>query len=191
MTSQDDNFASRAGLKLSHALSAFGIAVRDVICADLGSSTGGFVDCLLRRGAARVYAVDRGYGVLAYRLRRDPRVVVMERTDALHVRLPEPVGLVTVDTGWTRQARILPAALGLLADDGRIITLVKPHYEAEQEDLHGGVLPDELTQRVLKPIRARLVELGLRIVDETESPIRGGGGNREFLWHLRREASAR
>lgn len=191
MTSQDDNFASRAGLKLSHALSAFGIAVRDAICADLGSSTGGFVDCLLRRGAARVYAVDRGYGVLAYRLRRDPRVVVLERTDALHVRLPEPVGLVTVDTGWTRQARILPAALGLLADDGRIITLVKPHYEAAQEDLHGGVLPDELTQRVLEPIRARLVELGLRIVDETESPIRGGGGNREFLWHLRREASAR
>ncbi len=121
---------------------------------------------------------------MAYKLRRDPRVEVLERTDALHLRLPEPIGLVTVDTGWTRQARILPAALGLLADDGRIITLVKPHYEAEQEDLRGGVLPDELTQRVLEPIRARLAELGLRIVDETESPIRGRGGNREFLWHL-------
>ncbi len=191
MTSQDDNFASRAGLKLSHALSVFDLTVRDLICADLGCSTGGFVDCLLHRGAAKVYAVDRGYGVLAYKLRSDPRVEVLERTDALHLRLPEPVGLVTVDTGWTRQARILPAALGLLADDGRIISLVKPHYEAEQEDLRSGVLPDELTQRVLGPIRAGLVKLDLRIVDEAESPIRGRGGNREFLWHLCREASAR
>ncbi len=184
MTSQDDNFASRAGLKLSHALSAFGIAVRDLICADLGSSTGGFVDCLLRRGAARVYAVDRGYGVLAYRLRRDPRVVVMERTDALHVRLPEPVQLVTIDTGWTRQVRILPAACRLLGEEGQLISLIKPHYEAGPEMLRGGVLPDDRAEAVLAPIRGILPELGLRLAGETESPILGRGGNQEFLWHL-------
>jgi len=177
-------FASRAGEKLAHALRVFDISAAGLICADLGSSTGGFVDCLLRAGATRVYAVERGYGVLAYALRGDARVVVMERTDALSVTLPEPVGLVTIDVGWTRQQRILPAARRLLAEDGRIVTLVKPHYEAEPAALHGGVLPDELAESVLHPIRERLPALGLQLVAEIESPIRGHGGNHEFLWQL-------
>jgi 23S rRNA (cytidine1920-2'-O)/16S rRNA (cytidine1409-2'-O)-methyltransferase len=181
---QQDNFASRAGPKLSHALEVFQVPVQGATCADLGSSTGGFVDCLLRRGAAKVYAIDRGYGVLAYHLRNDDRVVVMERTDALHLRLAESVQLVTIDTGWTTQARILPVARGLLGDDGRIISLVKPHYEAPPKMLRGGVLPDESIETVLNPVRDLPPKLGLRLAGEVESPIRGRAGNREFLWLL-------
>lgn len=189
-------FVSRAGLKLAHALEAFGVRPQGLTCADLGCSTGGFTDCLLQHGAARVYAVDRGFGVLDYRLRTDPRVVVMERTDALHACLPEPVSLVTIDCGWTRQSLILPAARKLFPPfpmgegrgegqaQGHIITLVKPHYESEPGQLKAGVLPDELCEMVVSPIRPMLASLGLRLLAETESPIRGRGGNREFLWHL-------
>src|SRR3954471_11748390 len=114
-------FASRAGLKLDHALNVFAIDVTGLVCADLGSNVGGFVDCLLRRGAAKVYAVEKGYGVLEWRLRKDPRVVVMERTNAMHVELPEPVSLVTIDVAWTRQRNILPAAKRLLAPGGMVV----------------------------------------------------------------------
>src|SRR5207247_2194247 len=126
-------FVSRAGQKLDHALDAFHIDVRDRICADLGSNVGGFVDCLLQRGAAKVYSIDTGYGVLAWKLRKDPRVIVMERTNAMHVTLPERVSLVTIDVAWTKQKHILPAAAKMLADGGAVVTLIKPHYEAAQE----------------------------------------------------------
>src|SRR5207248_8668677 len=101
-------FASRAGHKLDHALSTFQIDVTNLTCADLGSNVGGFVDCLLQHGAAKVYAIEKGYGVLEWRLRKDPRVVVMERTNAMHVELPEKIDLVTIDVAWTRQRKILP-----------------------------------------------------------------------------------
>lgn len=179
-------FVSRGGLKLDHALRVFGVSPAGRVCADLGCSTGGFVDCLLRAGAAKVYAVDRGYGVLDYSLRGDDRVVVRERTDALHVRLPEPAELVTIDAGWTRQRRILPAAMRLLASGGEIITLVKPHYEASPRMLDGGVVPDEHLSSVLDGVRPVLEAVGLTLLGETESPICGGGGNREWLWRLRR-----
>ena len=184
MSDSPSNYVSRGGKKLARALEAFAISPKDSVCADLGSSTGGFVDCLLQHGAAKVFAVERGYGVLAYSLREDPRVVVMERRDALHVRLPEPVKLVTIDTGWTRQIRILPVARRLLAEGGHIISLVKPHYEAEQSALRGGVLPDEKVADVLTGVRDILTETGLRLISETESPIRGRGGNQEYLWLL-------
>src|SRR3569623_3840043 len=111
-------FVSRAGQKLDHALTAFAIDVAGLTCADLGSNVGGFVDVLLQRGAAKVYAVEKGYGVLEWKLRKDPRVVVMERTNAMHVTLPEKVDLVTIDVAWTRQRHILPAARLLLKDEG-------------------------------------------------------------------------
>lgn len=177
-------FASRGGLKLAAALDAFRIDPSGLTCADLGSSTGGFVDCLLQRGAARVYAVERGYGVLDYRLRRDPRVVVLERTNALTLTLPEAVSLVTIDTGWTRQRLILPAAVRLLWTGGRIVTLVKPHYESDPGDLHRGRLPDDRGQTRLSELRAAIPALGLRLLAEIPSPIRGHGGNQEWLWHL-------
>src|SRR5258706_16468275 len=103
-------FVSRAGLKLDHALSHFAIDVSGKTCADLGSNTGGFVDCLLKRGAAKVYAIDTGYGALDWNLRKDPRVAVMERTNAMHATLPEKVDVVTIDVAWTKQRHILPAA---------------------------------------------------------------------------------
>ncbi len=154
------------------------------VCADLGCSSGGFVDCLLQFGALRVYAIDRGYGVLDNRLRSDPRAVVMERTDALHVVLPEPVQLVTIDTGWTRQARVLPVARRLLAAGGRVIVLVKPHYEAPPEWLREGVAQENKLQAILEGVGEAVARCGLILAGETESPIRGRGGNREFLWHL-------
>src|SRR5256885_13294789 len=107
-------FVSRAGQKLEHSLDVVRIDVAGLICADLGCSTGGFTDCLLQRGAAKVFAVDTGYGVLDWKLRKDPRVVVMERTNAMHVELPEPVQLVTIDVAWTKQRHILPSAKRLL-----------------------------------------------------------------------------
>ncbi len=191
MDQRGDNkltYVSRAGEKLAHALRAFAIDAAGLTCADLGSNAGGFVDCLLRCGAAKVYAVERGYGVLDFGLRRDARVVVMERADALNVHLPEPVQLVTIDVGWTRQQRILPVARRLLAEDGRIVTLIKPHYEAEPTMLSGGVLPDERTESVVCSIREALTEWGFELLGEVESPIRGDGGNRELLWYLQPNA---
>lgn len=182
----DRQFASRSGEKLAHALAAWSIDPQDWICADLGSHAGGFVDCLLRAGAARVYAVERGYGVMDSRLRGDARVVVLERVDARTVHLPESVRLVTIDTGWTRQAQILPSAARLLAAGGDVITLVKPHYEARPTQLSGGVLPDMCIDSVLDAVRGDIRAGGWRIAGEVESPIRGHGGNREFLWRLMR-----
>ncbi len=125
-------FVSRGGQKLDHALAALGIGVTGKICADLGCSTGGFTDCLLSHGAAKVYAVDTGYGVLDWKLRKDSRVVVMERVNAMHAELPEAMEIITIDVGWTRQRHILPSARRMLAPDGVVISLVKPHYEADR-----------------------------------------------------------
>ena len=174
-------YVSRAGVKLAFGLSRFNIDPAGLICADLGSNVGGFVDCLLRRGARKVYAVDTGYGLLDWSLRNEPRVVVMERTNALRVVLEESVQLVTVDVGWTPQHLILPRALDLLGPGAVIVSLIKPHYEADSTQLRGGVLPDECAERALTATIDRLTILGIRIDATVESPIRGGGGNREWL----------
>jgi len=184
MANPPDEFVSRAGHKLARALDAFAFDPTGCVCADLGSNAGGFVDCLLKRSAARVYAVDRGYGVLDFSLRRDSRVVSLERTDARRVTLPEPVDLVTIDAGWTRQGEILPAARRLLKPGGRIISLIKPHYEAQPHELLDGVLADEALGGVLSGVRSQLATLQLELKGEVESPIQGHGGNREWLWIL-------
>jgi 23S rRNA (cytidine1920-2'-O)/16S rRNA (cytidine1409-2'-O)-methyltransferase len=178
-------FVSRAGLKLEHALASFGVSVQGLSCADLGSNTGGFVDCLLQRGAAKVYAIDTGYGVRDWKRRRDPRVVVMERTNAMHVKLPEAVALVTIDVAWTRQRNILPAARKLLGAEGRVISLIKPHYEAARGLLKRGVLPPEELEGVLQAVRADIAAAGFELVEETLSPIKGQQGNAEALALLR------
>lgn len=179
------SFVSRAGLKLEHALKAFGIDVRGKICADLGSNVGGFVDCLLRHGAAKVYAVDTGYGALDWKLRNNPHVVVMERTNAMHARLPEPVHLVTIDVAWTRQRIILPAALRMLDADGQVVTLIKPHYEASPRQLRRGVLAEQHLSVVLEETYADIRACGFEIVQTTPSPITGAKGNSEVLAYLR------
>jgi 23S rRNA (cytidine1920-2'-O)/16S rRNA (cytidine1409-2'-O)-methyltransferase len=174
-------FVSRAGQKLEHALSVFGIDATGKICADLGCSTGGFTDCLLRRGAARVYAIDTGYGGLDWTLRRDPHVIVMERTNAMHAELPEPVQIITIDVGWTRQKHILPAAKRMLAGDGIVISLIKPHYEAERSLLRGGVLPEEMVDSIVEAVRRDVEAAGFGWRALVRSPITGSGGNVEAL----------
>jgi len=171
------NFVSRAGEKLQFALKSFGISVKDLICADFGSSTGGFVDCLLQNGAKKVYAVEVGYGTIDWNLRNDPRVVVMERTNAMHVILPEKIGLITIDVGWTKQKDILPNAFKNLKEVGKIISLIKPHYEAGHARLK-----DEQVEEVLKVVQEQIQEVGGKVEKVVESPIVGAKGkNREFL----------
>ena len=178
-------YVSRGADKLAHALDRFDVDPAGRVCADLGCSTGGFTDVLLQRGAGRVYAVDTGYGVLDWKLRSDERVVVLERTNALHVELPEPCSLVVIDAGWTRQARILPRALELLAPGGEIVTLLKLHYEAPREWLEGGRLPEARHPEVLERLLAEVSALPLAPSEPILSPILGGkGGNREYLLRL-------
>ncbi len=178
-------FVSRAGQKLDHALATFALDVAGRTCADLGCSTGGFTDCLLHRGAARVYAVDTGYGVLDWKLRQDGRVVVMERTNAMHVVLPEPVAVVTIDVAWTRQRHILPAARRVLAAGGSVVSLVKPHYEAAAAVLRKGILPTELIPDILTAVRADAAAAGFDVLATVDSPIKGAKGNTEVLALLR------
>ena len=178
-------FVSRAGQKLEHALATFGVDVAGSACADLGSNTGGFVDCLLRRGAAKVYAIDTGYGVLDWRLRKDSRVVVMERTNAMHAELPEPVAIITIDVAWTRQRHILPAAGRMLAAGGSVVSLIKPHYEAEPSRLVKGVLPAEHVDAVVMRVSGDVRAAGFEVVATVRSPILGAKGNAEVLAWLR------
>jgi 23S rRNA (cytidine1920-2'-O)/16S rRNA (cytidine1409-2'-O)-methyltransferase len=178
-------FASRAGLKLQHALSTFAIDVAGSVCADLGSNVGGFVDCLLKQGAAKVYALEKGYGVLEWRLRKDPRVVVMERTNAMHAQLPERADLVTIDVAWTRQRHILPPARRMVKDGGLVVTLIKPHYEADEKLLSGGVLPQDRVEEVVRAVLTGIQELRFEVLGTVQSPIQGAKGNVEVLAALR------
>lgn len=187
MTGPAPEYVSRSGRKLHAALHAFAVDPTGWTCADFGSHTGGFVDCLLQHGAAKVYAIEPGYGVLNYGLRRDPRVVVCERCNALRFVCPAPCELVTIDVGWTPQRLILPAARRALKPGGRVITLVKPHYEAPREWLAGGVLAPERLEETLERVRRDATGLGWSIKAEMESPLRGHGGNVEALWLLTRE----
>ena len=185
-------YVSRGGLKLAAALDAFSIDVTGFACADLGANVGGFSDCLLKRGAVKVYAVDTAYGQLAWTLRQDEHVVVMERTNALHVEPVERVDLVTVDLGWTRQSRAVPAALGW---SDQLITLIKPHYEADKkvmaEHATKGVLDEEAAADVAERVISELPQLGVTVIDHIRSPIHGGGGkgrrgNVEYLALLKK-----
>jgi len=176
-------YVSRGGLKLRAALDAFDFDPTGLACADLGCSTGGFTDCLLQAGAASVVCVDTAYGVLDYTLRIDERVSVMERSNALHADPPAPVDLLVADAGWTPQRLLIPAALKWLRDDNsRIITLVKPHYEAKgTEDealLEKGVLPDDVAERIARRVADQMPEWGARTLALTPSPISGSKGKK-------------
>lgn len=199
----EPTFVSRGGLKLHAALIAFGVDVAGMTCADLGCSTGGFTDCLLQAGAAHVYAIDTAYGELAWKLRQDERVTVMERTNALHAEPPADLldrggcGLVVIDLGWTPQARAVPAAARWLGSGGRVISLVKPHYEVPKSELGPkGLLDDDRAEHAARSAVAALADLGYRCDGLIQSPIRGGKkggkgtGNLEWLALLTPEAKA-
>ena len=180
----EDAYVSRAGLKLHHALAAFGVDPGGLVCADFGCNVGGFTDCLLKHGAASVIAVDTGYGALAWTLRNDPRVEVRERTNALHAEPPEGgVDLVVVDMGWTPQRLAVPAAMRWIGarPNGRIITLIKPHYELEAREkglLSRGVLEEPDAERIaLRTIEA-MPGHGAKVLANTRSPISGGAGKK-------------
>ena len=228
-------FVSRAGLKLQHALNEFDFDVTDLVCADFGCNVGGFTDCMLQRGAKQVYALDTGYGTLAWKLRSDDRVIVMERTNALHALPPSPSGrgaggegeavesqatfdskkrkenpspnplpggegldgvnLVTIDLAWTPQRLAIPAALKWLApnENSRIITLIKPHYELDHDEkktlLNQGALEESDSQMVFQRVLDVMSALGVKVLNHTQSPIKGkkssskkkSSGNIEFL----------
>jgi 23S rRNA (cytidine1920-2'-O)/16S rRNA (cytidine1409-2'-O)-methyltransferase len=182
-------YVSRGGLKLEAALDAFGVQVEGRVAADVGASTGGFTDCLLQRGARRVYAIDVGYGQLAWSLRQDERVVVMERTNARHLeRLPEPIHLVTVDVSFISLTLILPRVRDWLApadsgSAGLVVPLIKPQFEAGRKQVgKGGVVRDpDVHREVLQHILTWAQENGLPPRGLIRSPITGPAGNAEFL----------
>ncbi len=174
--------ASRAGLKLQHALETFQLDVKDKICADFGCNIGGFTDVLLRAGARQVISIDTGYGTLAWRLRNDARVVVRERTNALHADVvPGGVDIVVMDLAWTQQKLSVPVALKWLRGGGKIVSLVKPHYEvdgAEKAWLKNGFLAHEHVPVVVARVRQAMQNLGAKVLADTASPITGGKSSR-------------
>lgn len=181
-------YVSRGGLKLAAALDTFGVAPAGWVCADIGASTGGFTDCLLQRGAVRVYAVDVGYGQLAWSLRQDPRVVAIERANIRYLAgLPEPVVLATVDVSFIGLGLVLPAIARLLAPGGQIIALIKPQFEVGKGQVgKGGVVREaHLHRQAILGVLAAATPLGLTPAGLIRSPITGPAGNVEFLTWLR------
>ena len=193
----DHPYVSRGGVKLAHALDVFGLDVQDALALDVGASTGGFTDVLLRRGARRVVAIDVGHGQLDWRLRNDARVVVLERINARLLtadQLPEDArvfDVATMDLSFISAKQVLPSIAPLLAAGASLIVLVKPQFEAGRDEVgKGGLVRDaEVHARVVAEVAAAADRLGLTRIGMTESPITGTEGNREFFLHLQRVAA--
>ncbi|MGA3143813.1 MAG: TlyA family RNA methyltransferase [Verrucomicrobiota bacterium] len=187
----EEKFVSRGGHKLEHALRHFQLDVAGLVALDLGASTGGFTDCLLQHGAAKVFAVDVGRGQFAWKLRHDPRVVVMEKTNARHLTAAQfpppftPADLAVIDCSFISLRNILPAAIALLRPNGKIVALIKPQFEAgkAEADKGRGVISDpSVHERVLNELREFVrAQPGLRWQGVVESPLLGPAGNKEFL----------
>jgi 23S rRNA (cytidine1920-2'-O)/16S rRNA (cytidine1409-2'-O)-methyltransferase len=184
-------YVSRGGLKLAQGLDLFGIQVDGLTAIDVGASTGGFTDCLLQRGARRVFAVDVGYGQLAWKLREDPRVVSLEKTNIRHLEpgtLPEIPDLAVIDASFISLDKVLPPTLRLIKEDGTIVALIKPQFEVGRGQVgKGGVVRDEKKHaEVIETITALAEGLGLQVLAVCDSPILGPAGNKEFLIHLKK-----
>ena len=190
---RDHPWVSRGGIKLAHGLEHFGIAAEGRVCLDVGASTGGFTDVLLAGGAAKVYAVDVGRGQLAWKLQKDPRVVVLDETNARHLtrdRVPDDIDLIVCDASFIGLATVLPAALALAAPGARLVALIKPQFEVGQGRVgKGGIVRDPaLHEEVCARIERWLGEQpGWRVFGVTESPVTGTDGNKEFLIAAARE----
>ena len=186
--SEPPPFVSRGGIKLDHALDQFQLDVRGKVAADIGASTGGFADCLLKRGASRVYAIDVGYGQLDYRLRQDRRVVVMERVNARYpISLPEKVDLATIDLSFISVTKVIPSVAQILKEDGYLVVLVKPQFESRKGEVgKGGIIKDsQLHAAILGRFIVWVVDNGFRLKGLIVSPILGTEGNKEFFVLLR------
>lgn len=185
-------FVSRGGLKLEKALDTFGVTPAGKICVDCGASTGGFTDCMLKRGAEKVYAIDVGYGQLAWSLRSDERVVVMERTNiryVTHEQVPDEIQLAVIDVSFISLRIVLPAVKALLAPNGEIVCLIKPQFEAGKEKVgKKGVVRDiSVHKEVLRDFVANAEALGFGVKGITFSPIKGPEGNIEYLGWLQQD----
>lgn len=190
ITELDHPWVGRGGMKLDQALRHFDVDVEGLVCADIGSSTGGFTDVLLSRGASRVFAIDVGYGQLDQRLREDTRVVVMERTNARYLE-PEdvdPFDFASIDVSFISLEMIIPVAVRLSKPDFRLVALIKPQFEAGRENIgKGGIVRDQMVRdEVVERIVAFTQSQGLEVVGVIESPIRGAEGNVEYLMYARR-----
>ncbi len=185
-------FVGRGGFKIEGALETFGIDVTGMTCLDVGSSTGGFTDCMLQRGAVRVHAVDVGTNQLVWKLRSDPRVIVKEQFNARHMTpedIGEPIDLAVTDVSFISLTKILPPMFSTLKDDGQIVCLIKPQFELNREDIgKGGIVREpEMHQRAVDKIHDFVTnELGYTWIDCIDSPITGTDGNREFLAWLKK-----
>ena len=183
-------YVGRGGLKLEHALSEFGIDPTGLICLDLGASTGGFTDCLLQHGAARVYAIDVGTNQLAWKIRDDPRVVAREKFNARHLKpddLPEAIDLTVIDVSFISLKKILPAAFSVLRTGGNLIALIKPQFEVARDQVgKGGIVRDASARReAVDSVTAfATAQLGQQLIKVVDSPITGTDGNHEFLAHF-------
>ena len=189
---KDMPFVSRGGLKLEGALTAFQLDVSGKVCLDVGASTGGFTDCLLQHGAQRVYAVDVGYGQFAWKLRQDPRVVVIERTNIRKMpsgTIPHPVDLATIDVSFISLKIVVPAVLEFLKKGARILALIKPQFEVGKNQVgKGGVVRSAaLHSEVIEQLTFFFTDIGLLCEAVIPSPLRGPKGNREFFISLRTE----
>jgi 23S rRNA (cytidine1920-2'-O)/16S rRNA (cytidine1409-2'-O)-methyltransferase len=182
-----EKFVSRGGYKLEHGLDFFHLDVTGLVAIDIGASTGGFTDCLLQRGAQRVFAVDVGKGQLAWKLRQDKRVAVMEKTNARYLKpgqLPQSPDLAVIDCSFISLRKILPPAVALLKTEGKIVALIKPQFEAgkAEADKGRGVIRDaSIHERILEELRQFAVEMDLDWRGTVESPLEGPAGNKEFL----------
>jgi 23S rRNA (cytidine1920-2'-O)/16S rRNA (cytidine1409-2'-O)-methyltransferase len=187
-------YVSRGGFKLAEALDATGLSVEGLTCMDVGASTGGFTDCLLQRGARHVYAVDVGYGQLAWKLRQDPRVTVIERTNIRHLttaQVPVAVDLATIDTAFISLRIVVPATLPFLKPQGTLLALIKPQFEVGRGQVgKGGVVRDpRQREAVIHDLQAFFEAQGLRCGPVTPSPIQGPKGNQEYVILLQRALS--
>jgi 23S rRNA (cytidine1920-2'-O)/16S rRNA (cytidine1409-2'-O)-methyltransferase len=187
---EDHPYVSRGGVKLAGALDGLQLDPTGLVIADFGASTGGFTDCLLQRGARKVYAIDVGYGQLHLKLRQDPRVVVMERTNARYLSagdLPEPMDWVVIDASFIGLRKLLPAACALLRPGGRVLAMVKPQFEVGKGAIgKGGVVRDaEARARSIESVIAAAAKLGLALLGSQDAVISGPQGNLEHFLHLR------
>jgi 23S rRNA (cytidine1920-2'-O)/16S rRNA (cytidine1409-2'-O)-methyltransferase len=188
---EDNPYVSRGGLKLRGALMAFDISVTDLVALDVGASTGGFTDCLLQEGARKVYAVDVGYGQLAWKLRTDERVINLERTNVRYFEgseIKDTIDLATIDASFISLRLVIPAVQKLVRkDDAIILALIKPQFEAGRDEVekHGVIRNPEVHERVIEGIKKFCADLGLSVMGVCESPLRGPKGNREFFIYLK------
>ncbi|MBA3751865.1 TlyA family RNA methyltransferase [Candidatus Dependentiae bacterium] len=189
LTQKELQYVCRAGWKLAHALEEFSVDVAGLVVLDAGLSTGGFTDCLLQKGARKIYGIDVGYGQVHEKIRNDPRVIVLERTNLRYVELlPEKVDLATLDLSFISLTKVIEAVRGLLVPQGGIIALIKPQFEAARHEVgRGGVIRDPLIhKKVISHVTTAISQMGFQLQGVVESPIEGATGNKEFLSYFKK-----